>query len=67
MAGGYGSNVPEAHVKESIKRQDSGGLSGFGGVACMKRSARNLGDPIGSCFGKDLKQVGMANQKKVSR
>ncbi len=30
----------------------------------MKRSIRNLGDPSGSCFGKDLKQVGVTNYKE---
>jgi hypothetical protein len=30
----------------------------------MKRSARNLGGPVGSCFGKDLKQVGVTNHKE---
>ena len=55
---------PEAHVKESSIGET---LSGFGGVACMKRSIRNLGDPVGSCFGKDLKQVGSADEKKAGR
>ena len=50
-ADGYGVNGPEANTERTFFGEFFEGLPGSTkSVACVKRNAENLGDPLGSCI-----------------